>query len=523
MAVILAYLCLSVVVMLLVLLTFLLSYSVVAHRYWKSNGVFSLEPQLFFGNAKSVVLQKEGMGMGMKHFYDTLKRNGLAFGGYYFLTRPILVLADMKLIKDVLTTDFSHFVDHPFYIDEEKDPLSANLYSLQGEKWKTRRSKLAPAFSAGRLKIMFETIAKCCNQLTVVIDESAGRGNAIDIMDIIANMGVDMIGSCAFGLDCNSFKNTNNKFKHFGLQFLHNTSKWRAFVFMLLFMFPDLSKKLKLTLNNKEMTDFFLQLVRDVAQHREENNISRKDFMHSLLQIKNNVEISETSLGSVMPSVRQEEDGATIAEIAGHCFSFFVAGFEPFSTTTSFCLYELSLNTTLQDNLRKEINSVLDAHEGKLTYDAVMDMGLLDRCLKETLRKHSPATSHIRLCTKPYKIPNSNLTLPIGTTVLIPAYGLHMDPEYYPNPEIFDPDRFSEENLAKRPAESWMPFGLGPRQCVSYLFGLLEMKAGLVTLLKRYRFSLHPSTKTPITMCPKNPVMYPSSTIYLSAEKISII
>lgn len=501
-------------------LTFLLIFCELSHKHWKRKGVFSLKPTLLFGNAKNIVLQKEGMGMSMKHFYDTLKRNGLSFGGYYFLMRPILVLSDLDLIKRVLITDFSHFVDHPFYINEEKDPLSANLYALQGDKWKNRRSKIGPAFTAGKVKLMFETVVETCQELIDVLDEKADRNGAIDIRDIIADLGVDIIGSCAFGVECNSFKNPNNKLKYYGLQYLHAQSMWSAFVFLLLFTFPAIFKIIKPNIHNKEMTNFFVRLVKKIAKHREENNIIRNDFMHTLLQIKNNVEISENSLGSVNGSNgAQEEEGISTEEIAAHCFSFFVAGYEPFSTATSFCLYELSLNTELQGMVRQEIKTVTQANEGKLTYGAVMDMKLLDKCVNETFRKYPPATSHIRLCTETYKVPNSNFSIAKGTTIFIPVYGIHMDPEYYPNPEDFDPERFSDQNLSKRPLDSWMPFGLGPRKCLAYQFGLLEIKAALVTLLQRYRFSLHPSTKVPITMNPKNAVMCPSSTIYLCAER----
>lgn len=507
---------LSLVVLPFMSLTFLLIFCEVSHKYWKRKGVFSLKPILLFGNAKDVVLQKEGMGMSLKHFYDTLKRNGLSFGGYYFLTRPILVLSDLELIKRVLITDFSHFVDHPFYINEERDPLSAHLYALQGDKWRNRRSKLGAAFTTGKLKLMFETVVAICQELIDVIDEKADRNSAIDINDIAADLGVDIIGSCAFGLECNSFKNPNNKFKYYGLQYLHAQSMWAAFVFLLLFTFPAIFKIFKPNINNKEMTDFFVHLVKDVANHREENNINRNDFMHTLLQIRNKAEISESVNGS---NGTQKEDGISITEIAAHCFGFFVAAYEPFSTATSFCLYELSLNTELQGMVRQEIKTVLQANEGKLTYGAVMDMKLLNKCVNETLRKYPSATSHIRQCTETYKVPNSNISIAKGTFVVIPVYGVHMDPEYYPNPEVFDPERFSEENLSKRPVESWMPFGLGPRMCVGYQFGILQIKAALVTLLQRYRFSLHPSTKVPITMNPKNIVMHPSSTIYLCAER----
>lgn len=71
-----------------------------------------------------------------------------------------------------------------------------------------------------------------------------------------------------------------------------------------------------------------------------------------------------------------------------------------------------------------------------------------------------------RKCTKDWKIPNTNTTLEKGTGVFIPIFSLHMDSEYFPEPEKFDPDRFSEENKKNIPPFTFLPFGDGPRICI---------------------------------------------------------
>lgn len=86
--------------------------------------------------------------------------------------------------------------------------------------------------------------------------------------------------------------------------------------------------------------------------------------------------------------------------------------------------------------------------------------------ITETLRKY-PNTGFLkRICTKAYEIPNSSLLIKEGTNVLIPTYSLHHDPQYFPEPEKFDPDRFNEENRSNIVQGAYIPFGDGPRKCI---------------------------------------------------------
>lgn len=86
---------------------------------------------------------------------------------------------------------------------------------------------------------------------------------------------------------------------------------------------------------------------------------------------------------------------------------------------------------------------------------------------------HPPAPFLVRACTKKYEIPNSDLVLSPGAKVLIPSYCLHYDSKYYPNPNKFDPQRFTDENKASRPHGTFLPFGDGPRICIGKLFFLM--------------------------------------------------
>lgn len=89
---------------------------------------------------------------------------------------------------------------------------------------------------------------------------------------------------------------------------------------------------------------------------------------------------------------------------------------------------------------------------------------VLGKRTAETMRKYPPVQALARVCTKPYRVPGTDVDVDVGTAVLIPVYAIHHDPRYYPEPDAFDPERFSKDGA--RPAGTYLPFGDGPRICI---------------------------------------------------------
>ena len=123
-----------------------------------------------------------------------------------------------------------------------------------------------------------------------------------------------------------------------------------------------------------------------------------------------------------------------------------------------------------QDKLRDEIREFEKKNGGKIDYESVNDMKYLDMVMKEVLRKHSPVDSVIRQTMQKYTIPGTKITLPFGTHVLISMRAIHMDPDIYPKPNVFDPERFSDNITKTRHPMTYMPFGAGPKNCIGKLF-----------------------------------------------------
>ena len=112
------------------------------------------------------------------------------------------------------------------------------------------------------------------------------------------------------------------------------------------------------------------------------------------------------------------------------------------------------------------------------------------------MRKYPAIVLLNRICTKETQLENTNFSIPSGTQIVIPVFGIHMDPNIYPEPKKFDPERFSEENIKTRHPFSYLPFGEGPRMCIGLRFGLLQTKMAIISALLKNTVKLAPNTPT---------------------------
>lgn len=491
------------------IVTVFIVYSKWAFQYWKNRGVPYFEPKLIWGNLCPPYKRILYLGDEITELYKKAKENGWKHLGFYNMTGPLYMPIDLDIIKHIIAKDFSHFVDRGLYVNEKDEPITAHLFFIGGKKWRKLRAKFTPTFTSGKMRTMFNTITECGNQLNSYLVQELTHNEPIDIKNILGNFSTDIIGSCAFGLDCNSFKDPQSPFRQMGRKVFQRTP-FQNLKFVISNSFPNFGRFLGVRLLDEEITNFFTKVVADTIDYREKNQVRRNDFLQMLIEIKNDDDGGQAGDGSSL----------TLDEIVAQSFVFFVAGFETSATTMSFVLYELARNPDIQQKVSDEINRVLNKHNGEVTYDSVNEMKYMSQVIDEALRMYPPASFISRLCVEDYKVPGTNLTIQKGVKVWFPIKAIHYDEEYYPNPHIFDPDRFSDENNYARNQYTYMPFGEGPRMCIGMRFGLLQTKVGILSVLKNFKISINEKTKLPLKLDVNNFMPQVVGGIWLDMEKI---
>lgn len=291
-----------------------LSYVYHVFTYWKRLGVRYISPSFPFGNFGKTFVKKISIGELLQEFYTIVNE---PFFGLYSMLNPVLVVCDPQLIRSILVKDFQHFADRGFYMDEKRDPLTGNLFSLGGEKWKQWRIKLSPAFTSGKIKAMFSSIVECGDPLEEHIVQLAEKKSSVEVRELLACFTTNSIASTAFGLKIDCIADPNTPFRKYGKKYFSLDIK-NGFRIMAQTVCPTLLKILGIKAMDQDVEDFFIDSVKQTLLYRENNNVVRADFFQLLVQLRNTGIINRDDVHSWQTKITKNENekALTLNEVA---------------------------------------------------------------------------------------------------------------------------------------------------------------------------------------------------------------
>lgn len=474
-------------------------------NYFKKLEIPGPEPSIFFGNMME--LYKKTPTVAYREWIDKYGKVVGYFNGY----RPVLLIADLELLKNVQVKDFQDFIDRSLLFQSKRPPSPQNksLIQLTGKRWKEVRSVLTPSFTSNKLKMMSAGVIETIQELMTKIDQKAKTGSEFEIGDMYQALTLDVICRSAMGINYNLQQHPNHSFLVSSRMLFSSTF---SIIAVLLTAFPELEFFLRY-LNDFRMKSLnngvhpfreVQEKCKSIVMQRQMNNVQvhQKDLLQHMIEAKQ----SRVDVGSVTSDqltaaddndheqkpASQLANGFTHSskavldddDITQNAFLVLIAGYETTSNTLTLVTHMLVNYPEIQEKVRREILSVIEQDE-EITYSTVQKLPYLNCVVSETMRLYPPIFAFVTreaVVDKQY----GKLKIPAGTAVMAAIEYIHRDPDNWKDPNTFDPDRFLPQNKHFDPL-AWQPFGAGPRNCIGMRFAHMELRLTLANVLRKYR------------------------------------
>ncbi|XP_065311301.1 cytochrome P450 3A24-like [Dermacentor albipictus] len=482
---------------------FLLYIYAARHRnYWKNQNVAHEKFSLIFGPAKRLLLKPVCLSDQERY-----KKYGRLFGAYE-QGKPCLFVAEPDLIKQVLVKDFQ-------LLPNRKQRRTSNLLLdnmmviATVERWRSIRPASSPAFSTGKLRKMNALIQDCARTTCKHLREAAERNDDIDVKRFFGHYSLDVIARCAFGTRLDSHTDATNEFVTQASKAFSARMSLRLLIAVL---FPGLVKYFSFRIATGSEFEYFKNVCQRIINERRQEDFRQEDFLQLMMDAQEGSLASsddgaadpESKLFDVGSENKPETTKSTkrLSEIEAmaQCVLFFLAGQETTSSTIAFTTYLLALNPDVQEKLRKEVDDCIAENGPEPSLDVISKLTYLHCVVSEALRLFPPATRLERSGYEDYTLGDTGIKLPKECSIMIPVYAMHHDPELFPDPDSFRPERFSDENVDSVQPYTYLPFGAGPRNCIGMRLALQSVKLCLLHSLHSVQFVRTDKTKDPLTI-----------------------
>ncbi|XP_049272775.1 cytochrome P450 3A24 isoform X1 [Rhipicephalus sanguineus] len=428
--------------------------------------------------------------------------------GIYEGGKPTLMVTDPDLLKQILVKEFPSLPNRRDH--QIEDPLLTNIMTLAPvERWRKIRQLSTPAFSTAKLRKMNDLIQDCARVSAKHLADAAEEEKDVDVKQFYGHFALDMIARCAFGTTLDSYTDATNEFvTQARIAFAANITPLQVITVLL----ANFVKRIKPKTFNEKAFLYFKSICQRIMTQRAKNNQRKEDFLQLMIEAREG-RLSQCGDSTDEPGSCFTDDGAeaklngttnakvlTEDEALAQCVLFFVGGQETTASMVAFAAHLLAVHPDVQDKLRREVDECIATHGSEPSMDAVARLKYLHCIVSETLRLYPTAPRLERSAVEDCVLGETGIKIRKGGMVTVPLYALHRDPEFFPEPDAFKPERFSEENADSIKPYTYLPFGAGPRNCIGMRLGLHAIKVALLHSVHKVQFVRTEKTQVPLKM-----------------------
>ncbi|KAJ3659328.1 hypothetical protein Zmor_011019 [Zophobas morio] len=429
---------------------------------------------------------KNNLGGSIAHLQTSLDVSFKTLRKWAKLYYPIYTVTILNYISPIMLhpDDFELILSNPKHI-EKSDVynvlhgwLGTGLLTSTGQKWLNRRKILTPAFHFSILQQFVEIFNKHTDDLVKNFGKLLDQAY-ISVDSHVAQFTLKTVAETAMGTKLKFIKKEEIEYRQAIIDMgqiaaYRMLNSWFINGFVNLFS-PNYFKEKKLI---KTLHNFTRSIIADREQITEKLNDDPDD--HEVYKGRKRMAMLDLLL-----KTKNEEKTIDEKGICEEVDTFMFEGHDTTATALSFALMLIACNKNVQDLIVEEIEAVTGALNKAPTFNDLQQMKYLERVLKEVLRLY-PSVALIGRKLGEELITATGYRIPKDTFVYLQIYDLHHNPEFYPDPEKFDPDRFLPENTKDRHPFAYVPFSAGPRNCIGQKFAMLELKAALCGILSQY-------------------------------------
>ncbi|WP_053750439.1 cytochrome P450 [Streptomyces sp. MMG1533] len=401
------------------------------------------------GHALQLVRDNLGFIASLRDSYGPLVEITLQPG-----TRTVIV-QDPTLIKTMLV-DLGPSLDKGRFFEKMGQLLGDSVVTAAGQTHVRKRRQLQPAF----------THTNIARYVDIMRDEATATvatwkpGQTLDVREAMVGLSLDMLAKTVFSgsLDEATFRRLRRD-----LSVVMNGVGARI-------MLPDWFERLPLPFNRR------------FDQAREAVRATISTAVAEL-------QASGHDTGDMLSMLLRAQDEETGRPLTGHqicseILTLAVAGTETTASVLSWVLYELARHPDIEERVLTELEEVIE--DRPVTLDDLGRLPYLNRVISEALRLHHTGWLVTRRTTQETRL--GQWTLPADTELAYCQHALHRDPELFPDPLSFDPDRWKDSS----PPPAFLPFGAGKHKCIGDRFALTELSTAIATIVRAVRLTLTP-------------------------------